>query len=61
MKVTVRFRYRVRGGHTHIRVYGAMEGKTPSKCGDLIFRNEEWEEFRKLLDPSVQVVEEDRA
>jgi hypothetical protein len=46
------------GGHTHVRVYAGMEGMVLAKCGDLTFRNEEWEEFRKLLDASIQVIEE---
>lgn len=33
--------YQIRGGHTHVRVF--MNG---AKCGDLVFRNEE---FQQLL------------
>lgn len=33
--------YKVLGGHTHVRVF--MNG---GKCGDLVFRNEEWEQVR---------------
>jgi len=42
--MTFRLRYQVLGGHTHVRVF-AGEGQTLGKCGDLIFRNEEWEAF----------------
>ncbi len=34
--------YKVLGGHTHVRVF--MNG---AKCGDLCFRNEEWEQIRR--------------
>lgn len=29
--------WKIMGGHTHVRVF--MNG---AKCGDLVFRNEEW-------------------
>ena len=34
--------YKVLGGHTHVRVF--MNG---GKCGDLCFRNEEFEEIKQ--------------
>ena len=34
--------FKVMGGHTHVRVF--MNG---GKCGDLCFRNEEFEEVRR--------------
>lgn len=33
--------YKILGGHTHVRVF--MNG---TKCGDLCFRNEEFQELR---------------
>jgi hypothetical protein len=33
--------FRIGGGHTHVRVF--MNG---AKCGDLCFRNEEFQEIR---------------
>lgn len=33
--------YKILGGHTHVRVF--MNG---GKCGDLVFRNEEFHEIR---------------
>lgn len=33
--------YKIAGGHTHVRVF--MNG---GKCGDLCFRNEEFEQIR---------------
>ncbi len=33
--------YKIQGGHTHVRVF--MNG---GKCGDLCFRNEEFEEVK---------------
>lgn len=33
--------YKVMGGHTHVRVF--MNG---AKCGDLVFRNEEFQKIK---------------
>lgn len=41
--------FTVRGGHTHVRVFVAMPGRGFGKCGDLCFRNEEFELFRQNL------------
>jgi hypothetical protein len=47
--------YKVMGGHTHVRVF--MNG---GKCGDLCFRNEEFEQVRKTLIPmGVEFIEEE--
>lgn len=45
----LRLRYRQAGGHTHVRVFCGEAGFTLAKCGDLTFRNEEWDEIQKLL------------
>ena len=37
--------YTIAGGHTHVRVF--MNG---AKCGDLVFRNEEFLVIRQALD-----------
>lgn len=36
----IKWYYKVMGGHTHVRVF--MNG---AKCGDLVFRNSEFEEL----------------
>ncbi len=36
--------YTILGGHTHVRVF--MNG---GKCGDLVFRNEEFEAIRQTM------------
>ena len=38
--------YKVMGGHTHVRVF--MNG---AKCGDLVFRNEEFDEINPKVTP----------
>lgn len=38
----MRWYYTIAGGHTHVRVY------KNGKCGDLCFRNEEFEKIKKL-------------
>ncbi len=40
---TMRVEYRTEGGHVHCRVFGPFSGK----AGDLVFRVEEWEHFRR--------------
>ena len=36
--------YKIAGGHTHVRVF--MNG---GKCGDLCFRNEEFQDVRRAV------------
>jgi hypothetical protein len=38
-----RFRYETLGAHTHVRVFAGTG--TLGKCGDLVFRAEEWQKF----------------
>ncbi len=45
--------WKVSGGHTHVRVF--MNG---GKCGDLCFRNEEFEIVRQSC-PWIQFISED--
>lgn len=40
----MRWYYTIAGGHTHVRVF--MNG---GKCGDLCFRNAEFEEVRRQV------------
>lgn len=40
-----RFCYREQGAHTHVRVFAGRGASSLGKCGDLIFRNEEWAAF----------------
>jgi hypothetical protein len=42
-----RFRYEVLGGHTHVRLFAGRGTLSLGKCGDLVFRNEEWHAFVK--------------
>lgn len=44
------FHYEVLGDHTHVKVFCGPYQKTLGKCGDLVFRNSEWENFQGLLD-----------
>ena len=45
-----RLRYEVIGGHTHVRFFAGKSSSSLGKCGDLVFRNEEWQEFLRELD-----------
>lgn len=42
----MRWYYHIVGGHTHVRVF--MNG---AKCGDLCFRNEEWQQLTTCHNP----------
>lgn len=44
-----RMRYKVLGGHTHVKVFAGEGTLRLAGVGNLVFRNEEWEEFRKNL------------
>ncbi len=44
-----RMRFEVLGGHTHVRFFAGGSAMSLGKCGDLTFRNEEWEAFVKEL------------
>ena len=44
--------FKIAGGHTHVRVF--MNG---AKCGDLCFRNEEFEQVREYC-PWIQFADE---
>ncbi len=45
-----RLRWEVQGGHTHVRVFAGKGASSLGKCGDLVFRNEEWKDFLAELD-----------
>lgn len=36
------FRFQVQGGHTHVTVFAGKGTSSLGKCGDLVFRNEEF-------------------
>ena len=44
-----RLRYKVLGGHTHVRFFAGKGSLSLGKCGDLVFRNEEWDAFIQEL------------
>ena len=48
-KFLFRLRYEVRGGHTRVSVFAGKGSLSLYKCGELVFYNEEWEEFQKNL------------
>lgn len=59
--VRVRLRYKVLGGHTHVRVFCSLgTSDTLGKCGDLVFRNEEWALVEPMMKQSgVECLPED--
>lgn len=46
MKLTIKFRYEILGGHAHIAVFSGKSGFTLGKCGDLIMTVDEFRAFR---------------
>lgn len=64
MTVLFRFRFEELGGHTHVRLFaGKGQREVPGlpKCGDLVFRNEEWDEFKEIVKHSdVEIVPDER-
>lgn len=50
--MTMRWYFKILGGHTHVRVF--MNG---GKCGDLCFRNAEFEQIRESFH-QIQFIEE---
>lgn len=41
-----RFRFQLQGGHVHVRVFAGKGEGALGKCGDLVFRENEWDAFR---------------
>jgi hypothetical protein len=57
-----RWRYRVIGGHTHVRVFCGHTVAALGNCGDLVYRNEEWPDFQQALERcGVQCLPEEEA
>jgi len=49
MTTLFRFRFEILGGHTHVGLWAGRREAALGKCGNLVFRNEEWDEFRKAI------------
>jgi hypothetical protein len=45
----LKIRICVAGGHTHVGLFMGPAGNTKAKCGDIVFRNEEWELVRDRI------------
>jgi hypothetical protein len=37
------------GGHVHVNLWAGKAGSSLGKCGKLVFRDEEWTDFVKVL------------
>lgn len=54
-----KLRYKILGGYTHVRLFSsANPNGNFGKNGDLIFRNEEWEEFLRQFQKAVVIPED---
>ena len=47
--ISVHFRAETLGGHTWVTVFAGKDADHRAKCGDLRFRNEEWQALRSEL------------
>lgn len=58
-----RLRWEERGGHTHVRFFAGKGTLSLGLCGHLVFRNEEWGDFKEalLFMGNVELVEEGEA
>jgi len=54
-----KLRYRVRGGHVHVRVFTAPRGLSFAKSGDLVFAAAEWPHVADRLQELFATPEED--
>lgn len=46
------------GQHVHMRVFSGGSNKALAKCGNLVMREEEFQQWRRWLLPRVQFIEE---
>ena len=53
MNVLYRFYYRKAGGHVHVRVFAGKGAGSLGKCGDLCFRDYEWDHFRAGIERTI--------
>jgi hypothetical protein len=45
----IRSRHEQKGGHIHVRVFSGPDESHLGKCGDLVFREDEWRDFEVML------------
>lgn len=53
MNVLYRFYYHKAGGHVHVRVFAGKGTFSLGKCGDLCFRDYEWDHFRAGIERTI--------
>jgi len=58
-KMIFRIYHVTQGGHTHCRFFAGKAEGTLGKCGDLTFKNEEFEEFKNKHQNSIDFRPED--
>lgn len=57
--LTVRYRFKLLGGHVHARVFVGPDGDHLALVGNLVMREEEWALFRNEWGRSVSYVEDE--
>lgn len=59
--VIMKVKHKLQGAHVHCRVFTRLDvGDTWSKCGDLVFREAEWNEIQVTFECGGAEVEEDK-
>lgn len=53
--IELRFNVDVAGGHSHVAVFVGPDRSHLAKCGDIVFRNEEWD----LIAARIHLITED--
>ena len=48
--MTFKFNHELLGGHVHIAVFSGPDKDHLGKCGDLVMRAEEWDQFGFFMD-----------
>ena len=55
-----RFRYTIKGGHVHVRVFAAKRpAETWEKSGELVFRTSEWDDVKETFAKQVEFKHEE--
>lgn len=50
-----RFRYIEMGAHTHVKLFCGIGTGSLGKCGDLVFRNEEWKFLKDGIERTIGI------
>ncbi len=55
MTAALKFVYHIQGAHVRVRAFAGPDETHRAYCGGLMFRPEEWERLREIVEPAEQV------